>query len=284
MRKLLIIANIILGAVFLWGFSKNIAAHTGKADKNQLKLLPLPKAAKGESSKRSSGEAKLDGIDESAKKIIAHDVFNNVRSPLANVRTSRTQLTLVGIFKCGKSEGAIIRQNNSNRQFNPYLAQMMAHSGMMGNRGGMMGNRGGMMGGGMMGNRSGMMGGGMMGNRGGRFTQWSQVSGRSTGAEKQYVKLGETLSNGYTLAEITRTGVTLIRGNDRIELELQEPSRNRNNRGGSSNNRRPGMNSTQQFQQAQMIMQGQMMRTMQQMQRTIQSNQGGGGNRGGARR
>ena len=279
MRKLLIIANIILGAVFLWGFSKNIAAHTGKADKNQLKLLPLPKAAKGESSKRSSGEAKLDGIDESAKKIIAHDVFNNVRSPLANVRTSRTQLTLVGIFKCGKSEGAIIRQNNSNRQFNPYLAQMMAHSGMMGNRGGMMGNRGG-----MMGNRGGMMGGGMMGNRGGRFTQWSQVSGRSTGAEKQYVKLGETLSNGYTLAEITRTGVTLIRGNDRIELELQEPSRNRNNRGGSSNNRRPGMNSTLQFQQAQMIMQGQMMRTMQQMQRTIQSNQGGGGYRGGARR
>ena len=129
-----------------------------------------------------------------------------------------------------------------------------------------------------------------MGNRGGmggnRFTSWSQVSGRSIGAEKQYVKVGETLSNGYTLAEVTRTGATLIRGNDRIELELQDPSRNRNSGRNYNNNR--GLNSTQQFQQAQMIMQGQMMRTMQQMQRTIQTNQGnrnyGGGNRGGARR
>ena len=270
MRKLLIIANIILGAVFLWGFSKNIAAHSGRAGKEQIKLLPLPKA-KSDTAKRTTGEAKLDGIDESAKKIIAHDVFNNVRSPLANVRTSRAQLTLVGIFRCGKSEGAIIRQNNRNRQFNPYLAQMMMHSGM---GGGMM-NRGG-MGGGMM-NRGGM--------GGGRFTSWSQVSGRNSGAERQYVRVGETLSNGYTLAEVTRTGATLIRGNDRIELELQDPSRNRaSSRSNGGNNNRQ-MNSTQQFQQAQMIMQGQMMRTMQQMQRSIQSNQGGGGGyRGGARR
>ena len=278
MRKLLITINVILGAFLLWGFSKNIAAHSNKNSANQLKLLPLPKAAKSENTKRS-GVAPLADVDESAKKIIAHDVFNNVRSPLANVRSSRTQLTLVGIFRCGKTEGAIIRQNNQFRQFNPYLAQMMAQGGMM-NRPGMMGNRSGMGGnrGGMM-NRPGMMGGN-------RFTSWSQVAGRSSGAEKQYVKVGETLSNGYTLAEVTRTGATLIRGNDRIELELQEPSRNRNNRGGNNNfGRRPGLKSTQQFQQAQMIMQGQMMRTMQQMQQTIQSNRNqGGGNRGGFRR
>ena len=278
MRKLLITINVILGAFLLWGFSKNIAAHSNKNSANQLKLLPLPKAAKSENTKRS-GVAPLADVDESAKKIIAHDVFNNVRSPLANVRSSRTQLTLVGIFRCGKTEGAIIRQNNQFRQFNPYLAQMMAQGGMM-NRPGMMGNRSGMGGnrGGMM-NRPGMMGGN-------RFTSWSQVAGRSSGAEKQYVKVGETLSNGYTLAEVTRTGATLIRGNDRIELELQEPSRNRNNRGGNNNfGRRPGLKSTQQFQQAQMIMQGQMMRTMQQMQQTIQSNRNqGGGNRGGVRR
>ncbi|MBR7107503.1 MAG: hypothetical protein IKC89_03705, partial [Lentisphaeria bacterium] len=87
--------------------------------------------------------------------------------------------------------------------------------------------------------------------------------------------------NGYTLAEVTRTGVTLIRGNDRIELELQDPSKNRNS-GRSSNYRRPGLNASQQFQQAQMIMQGQMMRTIQQMQRNIQSGNGGG-NRGARR-
>lgn len=256
MRKLLITVNIILGAILLWGFSRNIAAHSAKSKAaTQLKLLPLPKAAKSDNAKRPGKELPYT-VDEAAKKIIAHDVFNNVRSPLANVRNSRTQLTLVGIFRCGKTEGAIIRQNNRNRQFNPYLAQMMMHGGMM--------------------NRPGMNG-----NRGGRFTSWSQVAGRNSGAEKQYVRVGETLSNGYTLAEVTRTGATLIRGNDRIELELQDPSKNRaSGRNYNNNNRR--LNSTQQFQQAQMIMQGQMMRTMQQMQRTIQTNRSGnsGGYRG----
>ena len=107
MRKLLITINIVLGAILLWGFSKNIAAQTKKSGAaGQLKLLPLPKAAKTDSAKRQTN-AKLADIDESAKKIISHDVFNNVRSPLANVRNSRTQLTLVGIFRCGKTEGRI---------------------------------------------------------------------------------------------------------------------------------------------------------------------------------
>ena len=267
MRKLLITINIILGLFLLWGVTANIAASKASAaEKNQIKLLPLPKAAKSDGKNKSAGQ-QLPQIDEAAKKIIALDVFNNVRSPLANVRNSRTQLTLVGIFRCGKTEGAIIRQNNRNRQFNPYLAQMMMQSGMM-NRGGMGGNRGGMM------NRGGM--------GGGRFNSWSQMSGRNSGTEKQYVRVGDTLSNGYTLAEVTRTGATLIRGNDRIELELQDPSKNRASGNRSNQNRR--VNPTQQFQQAQMFMQGQMMRTMQQMQRTIQNNSGGGNNRGGARR
>ena len=254
MRKLLITINIILGLFLLWGVTANIAASKASAaEKNQIKLLPLPKAAKSDGKNKSAGQ-QLPQIDEAAKKIIALDVFNNVRSPLANVRNSRTQLTLVGIFRCGKTEGAIIRQNNRNRQFNPYLAQMMMQSGMM--------NRGGM--------------------GGGRFNSWSQMSGRNSGNEKQYVRVGETLSNGYTLAEVTRTGATLIRGNDRIELELQDPSKNRASGNRSNQNRR--VNPTQQFQQAQMFMQGQMMRTMQQMQRTIQNNSGGGNNRGGARR
>ena len=169
MRKLLIMINVVLGVFLLWGFAKNVAAsNTQNVKKNQIKLLPLPKASKGDS-KNKSASGKLPEIDEAAKKIIALDVFNNVRSPRANVRNSRTQLTLVGIFRCGKTEGAIIRQNTRNRQFNPYLAQMMMHSGMM-NRGGNSGNRGGMM------NRGGM--------GGGRFTNWSQMSGRSSGNEK----------------------------------------------------------------------------------------------------
>ena len=266
MRKLLVMINLILGVFLLWGFAKNIAASNAQnAKKNQIKLLPLPKASKSDSKNKAAAQA-LPEVDEAAKKIIALDVFNNVRSPLANVRNSRTQLTLVGIFRCGKTEGAIIRQNSRNRQFNPYLAQMMMQSGMM--------NRGNMGGGNRGGNRGGM--------GGGRFTSWSQMSGRNSGAEKQYVRVGDTLSNGYTLAEVTRTGATLIRGNDRIELELQDPSKNRASSNRNNNNRR--INPTQQFQQAQMIMQGQMMRSIQQMQRSMQNSNSGGGNRGGARR
>ena len=273
MRKLLVTINIVLGVFLLFGITKNIAASKADAAKeNQIKLLPLPKSSKNDSKNKNAAQP-LPEVDEAAKKIIALDVFNNVRSPLANVRNSRTQLTLVGIFRCGKTEGAIIRQNNRNRQFNPYIAQMMMQAGM----GGGMGNRGGNMGGG---NRGRLFGGGNMGGSG-RFTSWSQMSGRNSGADKQYVRVGDTLSNGYTLAEVTRTGATLIRGNDRLELELQDPSKNRSS--GNYQNRRA--NPTQQFQQAQMFMQGQMMRTMQQMQRTIQSNSGGGNrNRGGARR
>lgn len=263
MRKALITLNIVLGGILLWGFSRNMAAQTAANNENKLvRPVPADTISKPESRSKTVKNP-LPQIDDAAAKVAQQDIFNNIRSPLANVRNSRTQLTLVGVFHCGKTQGAIIKQNTSQRQFNPYLAQLMMASGMGGNRGGMGGNRGGM--------------GGM---GGGRFTRWSQVSGRSSGAEKQYVKLGDTLSNGYTLAEVTRTGVTLIRGNDRIELELQDPSKNRS--ASRNNTVRRGLNATQQFQQAQMIMQGQMMRTMQQIQRSMPS--GGGGNRGGARR
>ncbi|MGC8141259.1 hypothetical protein ACP3W2_27960, partial [Salmonella enterica] len=36
---------------------------------------------------------------------------------------------------------------------------------------------------------------------------------------KQYVRLGETMANGYTLAEVDRNRVVLTRGNDKLELE-----------------------------------------------------------------
>ena len=84
---------------------------------------------------------------------------------------------------------------------------------------------------------------------------------------KQYVRLGETMANGYTLAEVTRTRAVLVRGNDKMELELQDPSKNRASRA----SRAPRLNSTQQFQQAQMFMQSQMIRTL----RDIQRNSGG---------
>ena len=43
---------------------------------------------------------------------------------------------------------------------------------------------------------------------------------------KQYVKVGETLSNGYQLVEVTRGKAVLSDGVNQIELELLQPSQN----------------------------------------------------------
>ena len=86
------------------------------------------------------------------------------------------------------------------------------------------------------------------------------MSGRGGNTpQKQYVRLGETMSNGYTLAEVTRQRAVLVRGNDKLELELQDPSKNR-----SVSVRRPRMNSTQQYQQAQLFLQAEMIRAFRQ--------------------
>ena len=68
MRKLLVMINVILGVFLLWGLAKNIAASNAqKAKKNQIKLLPLPKASKSDSKNKAAAQA-LPEIDEAAKK------------------------------------------------------------------------------------------------------------------------------------------------------------------------------------------------------------------------
>ena len=273
MKILLVTINIVLAFIAL-----GVIHNTVAGSKKQQAVVTAVTPASGSKSKKSFSGRKqvrrqqqkkeLPSMAEAEKQIVALDIFNKVRSPLANERTSRSQLTLVGTFTMGNVKGAIIRQQNAARQFNPYLAQAMM-AGNMGNRGGNMGNRGNR--GGNMGGRGGMRGG---------FSSWSQVSSGRNNTVKQYVRVGDTLSNGYTLVEVSRSHAVLLRGNDKIELELQDPSRNR-----ASNRRTPQrMNATQQFQQAQMIMQRQMMNTMRQMQNTIQNQQRSNNSRGGARR
>ena len=137
MRKLLVAINISLAVFLLWGFAQNMVAQASANAKNKLVKPVTPVAAPRSESKKKVTAAAVPSLDEAVKKITALDIFNNVRSPLANVRNSRTQLTLVGVFKLGKVEGAIIKQNTVQRQFNPYLAQMMMAGGMAGGRPGM---------------------------------------------------------------------------------------------------------------------------------------------------
>lgn len=239
MKKLLIGFNCVLALIVALVIFGNVS---GSASKPVIATAVLPDKNEKQTADKKKGTAKtppgLPGIDQAVDKVIAADVFNNVRSPLANVRASRNELSLVGVFQSGDTTGAIIKQNTRNFQQNPYLMQAMR----------------------MSGTRGGQFGGGARGGMG--YTQWSAMGGRrSNTPAKQYVRLGETMSNGYTLAEVARDRVVLVRGNDKLELELQDPSKNR------VAPRQRRMNSTQQFQQAQLFMQAQMVRAFRDMQR-----------------
>ncbi len=243
MKKALIIFNVILGSIIFLIFASIL---TASPDKNPVEKKKSVAAAK-KSSKKSAAAGPKKAVpllppDKAAEKVTMTDVFNNVRSPLANVRSGRNDMALVGVFKMGEIEGAIIKQNTRNRQFNPFLLQAMRMSGFGG-------------------------------NRRGNFNR------NQTTTIKQYVRLGETMSNGYVLTEVSRTRAVLERGSDKIELDLQDPSKNR----AAVRNTGRRMNSNQQFQQAQMFMQSQMLRTMMQIQRnnSAPANRGNsGGNRG----
>jgi hypothetical protein len=238
MKKVLVGLNCLLGGIILLF---TIANLTPAQSEQAPKKTAVPASRKGgkksvaaAASDKKITPAELPEMNVAVEKVITADVFSNVRSPLANVRSGRNEMTLLGTFKMGKVEGAIIRQTGGNRQVNPFLMQAMR----------------------------------MSGAGGGGYTRWSAMGGRQSNTPaKQYVRLGETMANGYTLTEVTRTRAVLVRGNDKMELELQDPSKNRASRA----SRAPRLNCTQQFQQAQMFMQSQMIRTL----RDIQRNSGG---------
>ncbi len=107
---------------------------------------------------------------------------------------------------------------------------------------------------------------------------------------KQYIRVGETMTNGYTLTEVTRTRATLTRGSSKLELEIEDPSKNQQKAVASTRR-----NTGRQFLQNQLRTQQQMMRVMQQMQRGMMMNNfmmgnmsrtmmQNNGNRGGNRR
>ena len=206
-------------------------------------------------------------------------------------------MTLVGTFKIGKSQGAVILQKTQSRNF-PF----MPFGGMM-NQGGFQQRRMGI-------GRSGFGGGsgnaGMNSGDGGRSARRVIGGSRSIQANrnaqgvvqpgqnnnsnkpvvyKQYVRLGETMANGYKLTEIDRNRVVLTRGSDKLELELVDASTNAKKP--AARTRQPSqtqvmqqmLRSMQNMQRAQMMQGFQMMRMNQQTMQNMQNQQGGG--RGG---
>jgi hypothetical protein len=249
MKIALYLINVILAISIIYQGSK---LFTSKSKKETTKVKLERKATPKKSVAKVSVKKSAPPVDE-VKVITSADIFNNKRNPAGAGFSGRVELSLVGTFKVGKNEGAIIVQKSNQR--NPFMS---------------------MMGGPRLGGTPPMM------PQGGGFRQRFALNNNNTQNQgtKQYVRVGETLSNGYTLAAITRTSATLTRNGEKMELELQDPSKNQNQN--RSNRNRPA-NAQQQLQWAQLQTQRQLMYMMMNMQRNNNNNaprQSNQGNRG----
>ena len=54
----------------------------------------------------------------------------------------------------------------------------------------------------------------------------TMATANASNSNKQYIRVGEALSNGYTLAAVTRTSATLTRNQETIELAMADASAN----------------------------------------------------------
>ena len=267
MKTLIVLVNIVLAG--LLATSTVSALRSKPTPAGPVRRQTTRKSAVSKKSPAAAADKKAEVVsrDEQISQILKSDLFNPERTPNAanGRRNTRAELTLVGTFEAGKIKGAVIVvRGNNNRQVNPFMRMMMGGPGGMGM------NFGG-------GNRRPGSGPGVQ--RFG-FGQNNQNNRRNNNdAVKQYVRLGETMSNGYTLIAISRDRATLTRGGDKMELDLQAPSINQNaaRRGGA-----PKLNVNQQLQQAQLATQQMMVRALMEM-RGGNRPSGGGGNRGGNR-
>lgn len=302
MKSPLILLNCLLAAGVCFAFVSNIRNLS-----KEEQVVPVKRTRKVIAPARTNTEPAAPPLtpEQQVQNILTANILNPDRSPNtgARGRNRRVQLSLVGTFKIGKSEGAIIRVRGAVAQnrFMQMGGGMFGMPGMPGmaapgaqnaqnntqNAAGPRINSGRSEG------RGGMMSGDD--NRM-RFTSmFRQMSGEeedvdsATTGTKQYVKVGETLASGHTLVEVQRFKVILSRGGTKTELLLEDPSKNQVRR---SYSRR--MSAGQRFMQNSLNTQRQMMQMMQRMSwgmnramynlnRSINSG-GGNGGRGGGRR
>ena len=313
MKTPLIFLNCLLAGGVCLAFVSNIRSVS-----SEEQVVPVKRTPKTiiRSMENAGAENVPQTPQQQVQDILTANILNPERSPNTGARAQnrRVQLTLVGTFKIGKSEGAIIRVRgavNQNRfmQMGGGMFGMPGMPGMGPGMGGMPGAQtaapagsnnqnnaaaGPRVNAGRSEGRGGMMSGDD--NRM-RFTSmFRQMSGEEEDADsattgvKQYVKVGETLSSGHTLVEVQRFKVILSRGGSKTELLLEDASKNQVRH---SSARR--MSAGQQFMQNSLNAQRQMMQMMQRMSwgmnRAMQNmggnrggGGGGGGNRGGFRR
>lgn len=297
MRTPLIILNCLLAAGVCFAFVSNIKSLT-----KEEQVVPVKRTKKvfREKQRNTLPEQQILTPEQQVQNILTSNIFNPDRSPNtgARGRNRRVQLSLVGTFKIGKSEGAIIRVRGAANQ-NRFMQMGSGMFGMPGMPAPGNGNQQNTTGNAVRVNSGRSEGrGGMMSGADSRMrftSMFRQMNGEEEEADsattgtKQYVKVGETLSSGHTLVEVQRFKVILSRGGSKTELLLEDPSKNQVRR---STSRR--MSAGQRFMQNSLNTQRQMMQMMQRMSwgmnRAMQNlnrniNSGGSnGGRGGGRR
>ncbi len=293
MKGLLILFNLFLASMLVWGLASHFKPAASKTVYTVKKRTASQKKEVVAPVKPVAVQKKMTPKEQLAK-IIEANIFNSDRCPNATAggRNARVELSLVGTFKIGDCVGAIIKQktsgNNNNNRFMPFMPGMpggFPQGRQMGisrndrnqNNGGRMGGHPGGMGmpGGFMprNTRNTKNSGMERGVRGQMPAIGTNVTAAATGNQmtyKQYVRLGETLSNGYKLVEVNRDSVLLTRGSDKLELELLDASKNTPQTAGRTNRRTNTgtqmLQTLQNMQRMQMFQNMQMMRMMQQNQ------------------
>lgn len=308
MKFLFVVINILLFCAVLWavgdrvsGMKKNQTEYT--VVKRNL-TAPKKHTPVGAAKPMQSITTPSESDSDLESHLIENNIFNQERCPNATMPTvnTRIELSLVGIISVGETKGAIIKQKNPNSQNNRMTntsrnqqnnTQNRQFSGFrtMGMASGNQTTNGR--------NTSGMPMMPMM-----PMMPWMNQDVASSGTQqsyKQYVRVGETLANGYTLTEVSRSKAVLTRGNDRVELELlaasvnlpaAAPANNGNIKAKNDNSSQMNqqlLQSIQNLQRFQSMQQGmQMMQMMRQnnVGPNSQPNSGGtrSGNFGGSRR
>ena len=252
MKAALITVNILLALLVVWAGIRRLESFSGK--KTQEFTVKKRTEKKPPQKEKQTAQQPQRSPEQDAEVVIAKNLFSQDRSPNAAMGgNARVELSLVGTFSIGDCVGAIIKQKTAarNNRFFP-----MGGPPMMGGRRMGIGPRGG--------NPPNRPGGGPQRinvRQNGRV-----AAGSNQLVYKQYVRLGETLSNGYKLVDVQREQVTLQRGGDKLELVLEEASKNAPQTARRSNRRVNTatrlLQTMQNMQRMQMFQNFQMMRMM----------------------
>lgn len=183
MKNLLILLNFLLLGGILYevsGFLFNGDTEVQYTTKSQGQSVKKENAS---AAKSTSAKFTISGVNEAAQILLGNNVFNVARCPEAlNSRWggNSVQMALLGIYRVGDFEGAIIQQKRGRQWGGPRR---------------------------------------IVNNRNGTQQQTELPL-------KQFLRVGESLENGYVLSAIGSDFVTLSRGGAKLELRLETASKN----------------------------------------------------------